>query len=124
MARLTDGRGCETVIEATGLQAPLDFAGEITGTRGRLVIAGYHQDGLRQVNLQMWNWKGLDVINAHERDRSVYVSGMRAAIEAAVGGRIDPGAFFTHTFPLERLQDAFVTLKERPPGFLKALVVV
>ena len=124
IARLTAGSGCETVIEATGLQAPLDLAGEIAATRARLVIAGYHQDGLRQINLQMWNWKGLDVVNAHERDRAVYVGGMRAALQAALGGRMDPQAFFTHTFPLDRLQEAFVALKERPPGFLKALVVV
>lgn len=120
--RLTDGRGCEVVIEATGRQAPLDLAGDITGTRGRLVIAGYHQDGPRQVNLQMWNWKGLDVINAHERDPAVYVEGIRAALQAALARRMDPRAFFTHTFPLERLQDAFAALRDRPPGFLKALV--
>ena len=35
VAKLTGGLGCDTVIEATGRQAPLDIAGEITGTRGR-----------------------------------------------------------------------------------------
>ncbi len=120
--RLTEGRGCEVVVEATGRQSPLDLAGDITATRGRLVIAGYHQDGPRQVNLQMWNWKGLDVINAHERDPAVYVEGIRAALQASLAGRMDPRAFFTHTFPLERLQDAFAALRDRPPGFLKALV--
>jgi D-arabinose 1-dehydrogenase-like Zn-dependent alcohol dehydrogenase len=43
---ITHGRGCERVIEATGCQWPLDVASEITGERGRLIIAGYHQDGL------------------------------------------------------------------------------
>src|SRR5690606_25646929 len=77
---LTGGSGCERVVEAVGLQGPLDLAGEITAERGRLIIAGFHQDGPRQVNMQMWNWRGLDVINAHERDPRVYVEGMRAAI--------------------------------------------
>src|SRR4051812_3632603 len=54
--QLTEGRWCERVIECTGLQWPLDLAGELTAERGRLVIAGYHQDGTRQVNLQLWNW--------------------------------------------------------------------
>jgi threonine dehydrogenase-like Zn-dependent dehydrogenase len=71
--RLTGGAMCERVIEAVGLQWPLDLAGEITGERGRLVIAGYHQDGKREVNMQMWNWRGIDVINAHERDPRAYV---------------------------------------------------
>ena len=31
------------------------------------------------MNLQMWNWQGLDVINAHERASAVYAAGMREA---------------------------------------------
>ena len=83
---LTGGRFCERVIEATGKQWPLDLAAELTAERGRLVIAGYHQDGPRQVNMQLWNWRGLDVINAHERDPAIYVHGVRAAVAAVAGG--------------------------------------
>ena len=36
---LTNGRGCERVIEAAGEQETLDLAGEIIGIRGRLIIA-------------------------------------------------------------------------------------
>jgi threonine dehydrogenase-like Zn-dependent dehydrogenase len=84
VAELTDGAMCDTVIEAVGQQWPLDLAAELTRERGRLVVAGYHQDGPRQVNMQLWNWRGLDVINAHERDPAVYLRGMRAAVEAVV----------------------------------------
>jgi len=119
---LTGGAFCDTVIEATGKQWPLDLAAELTGVRGRLVIAGYHQDGLRQVNLQLWNWRGLDVINAHERDPRVYREGVRAAVEAVTGGALDPAPLYTHTFPLEELADALNRTGERPDGFLKALV--
>jgi threonine dehydrogenase-like Zn-dependent dehydrogenase len=64
---LTNSAFCDVVIECTGMQWPLDLAGELTRERGRLVIAGFHQDGPRQVNMFLWNWRGLDVINAHER---------------------------------------------------------
>ena len=87
---LTGGALCERVVEAVGKQGPLDLAGELTAERGRLIVAGYHQDGPRQVNLWLWNWRGLDVINAHERDPKVYVEGMRAAVEAVAAGRLDP----------------------------------
>src|SRR5690606_24467233 len=53
---LTDGTMCDRVIEAVGAQWPLDLAGELTAEGARLVIAGYHQDGPRQVNMQLWNW--------------------------------------------------------------------
>jgi threonine dehydrogenase-like Zn-dependent dehydrogenase len=119
---LTDGVFCDRVIEATGKQWPLDLAGELTRERGMLVIAGYHQDGPRQVNMQLWNWRGLDVINAHERDPAVYLDGMRAAVDLVASGKLDPSPLYTHTFPLDRLGDALDATRDRPDGFLKALV--
>ena len=121
---LTDGAGCERVVEATGKQKPLDLAVELTAVRGRLVIAGYHQDGLRQVNMQLWNWRGLDVINAHERDPARYVEGMRAAVQAVLESRLDPAPLFTHRFSLEELPAALETANRRPDGFMKALICV
>ncbi|MFL5537917.1 MAG: zinc-binding dehydrogenase [Longimicrobiaceae bacterium] len=119
---LTGGVFCDRVIEAVGKQWPLDLSAELTRERGRLVIAGYHQDGPRQVNMQLWNWRGIDVINAHERDPQVYVDGIRAAVDAVASGRLDPSPLYTHTFPLDRLGDALNATRDRPEGFLKALI--
>jgi threonine dehydrogenase-like Zn-dependent dehydrogenase len=121
---LTSGKGCERVIEAVGQQGPLDLAAELTCERGRLVIAGYHQDGPRQVNLQLWNWRGLDVVNAHERNPSIYLEGMQAAVDAVASGRLEPFGLFTHTFRLDQLAGALDAMKARPGNFLKALVTV
>jgi threonine dehydrogenase-like Zn-dependent dehydrogenase len=121
---LTDGVFCDRVIEAVGKQWPLDLAGELTRERGRLVVAGYHQDGPRQVNMQLWNWRGIDVINAHERDPRVYVDGIRAAVDAVASGRLDPSPLYTHAFPLDRLGDALDATRDRPDGFLKALITM
>ncbi len=120
--QMTHERGCDCVIEAVGTQGPLDLATELTAVRGRLVIAGYHQDGPRQVNMQLWNWRGLDVINAHERDQAVYVAGMQAAAAAVASGRLDPTPLYTHRFPLAELDDACRLMQQRPDGFLKALI--
>ena len=116
--------GCDCVIEAVGNQAALDVASALVRTRGRLIIAGYHQDGPRQVNMQDWNWKGIDVINAHERDPAVYTRGLREAVELVATGRWQPGRFVTHRFPLEDLSEALRMMQRRPDGFLKALVTV
>jgi threonine dehydrogenase-like Zn-dependent dehydrogenase len=119
---LTNGRWCERVIEAVGHQWPLDLAGEMTGERGRLVIAGFHQDGLRQVNVQLWNWRGIDVCNAHERDPAVYAEGIRGAVELIRAGILDPAPLYTHRFALEELDKALELTRTRPDGFVKALV--
>jgi threonine dehydrogenase-like Zn-dependent dehydrogenase len=121
---LTGGGFCERVIEAVGKQWPLDLAAELTAERGRLVIAGYHQDGPRQVNMQLWNWRGLDVVNAHERDPAVYAQGVREAALAVASGRLDPSPLYTHLYPLEALDRALDATRDRPDGFLKALVIM
>jgi 2-desacetyl-2-hydroxyethyl bacteriochlorophyllide A dehydrogenase len=121
--RLTDGHLCDVVVEASGKQWPLDLSAEITAERGRLVIAGYHQDGPRQVNMQLWNWRGLDVINAHERDPEIYRQGMQAAVEMVASGALNPAPLYTHSYSLEEIGAAFETAANRPEGFMKALVL-
>jgi threonine dehydrogenase-like Zn-dependent dehydrogenase len=116
------GGGADCVVEATGLQEPLDLAAELVRVRGRLVIAGYHQDGPRRVDMQLWNWRGLDVINAHERERRVYRAGMQVAVDAVAAGALDPTPLYTHTVALDDLPRALELLHDRPDGFLKALV--
>ncbi len=119
---LTGGRGCVRVIECTGHQAPLDIAGDLVAEAGRLVIAGYHQDGKREVDLQQWNWKGIDVVNAHERSRDRVRRGMERAARALAA---DPSwaRLITHRFPLESLNAALGHAAKRPPGFVKAAVL-
>lgn len=122
--RLTGDRGCERVIECVGKQWPLDLSGELVAEGGRLVIAGYHQDGPRQVNMQMWNWKGIDIVSAHERDLAVVVQGVREAVDAVASGRLDPAPLYSHRYPLERLGEALDATRDKPEGFVKALVML
>jgi threonine dehydrogenase-like Zn-dependent dehydrogenase len=120
---LTQGALCPRVVEATGKPWPLDLAGDIAATRGTVVIAGYHQDGPRQINMQLWNWKGLDIINAHEREASKYVHGMRRALSAIESRELDPLPLYTHRYGLEDLGQALQVTHDRPDGFIKALVM-
>lgn len=124
VSALTEGRLCDRVIEAVGKQWPLDLAAELTAERGRLVIAGYHQDGPRQVNMWLWNWRGIDVINAHERDPMIYARGVREAVEAVASGRLDPAPLYTHRYPLERLGEALDATRDKPDHFVKAIITL
>lgn len=120
----TEGRGCSCVIEATGYQHSLDLASELVAERGRLVVAGFHQDGPRTVNMQSWNWRGIDVINAHERDPAVYAAGMRLAVTEVQQDGCDLTPLLTHELPFEELSNAFELARSRPDGFLKAYVTM
>lgn len=120
--QLTGGRLCDRVLEVTGHQGPLDLAARLVRVRGSLIIAGYHQDGTRTVDMRLWNWRGIDVINAHEREQIAYVRGVREAAAAVAEGLLDPRPLYTHEFELAQIGDAFTTAVARPDGFLKALV--
>lgn len=72
--------------------------------------------------MQMWNWRGLDVINAHEREQTVYMQGIRDAVEAMSSGQLDPRPLYTHTFELEQIGAALEMARSRPDGFMKALI--
>jgi threonine dehydrogenase-like Zn-dependent dehydrogenase len=119
---LTSGKGCDRVIECTGKQWPLDLASAIVGEYGKLIIAGYHQDGLRKVNMQEWNWKAIDLINAHERDPKKYKQGIQEAIEAVEKGILKPNELLTHTFSFDQLQEGLDLLTEGPEGYIKGYV--
>jgi len=112
----------DVVVEAAGTQEALDTASRLVAARGRLVVAGFHQDGPRTVDLQSWNWRGIDVINAHERDPAVVVDAMREAARLAADGTLDLRELVTHELSLDELDRAFELAATRPPGFLKAVV--
>jgi threonine dehydrogenase-like Zn-dependent dehydrogenase len=73
--------------------------------------------------MQRWNWHGLDVINAHERDELIYVQGMREAADIVSRGNIQLEDLVSHRFPIEQIAEGFRLAEERPEGFLKGVVV-
>jgi len=119
---LTGGRLADTTIEAVGLQWPLDLAAEITREGGRLVIAGYHQDGPRQVNMQLWNWRAFEIVNAHERDQAKMMEAMRQAVATMASGRIDVTPLLSGPWPLERLGEVLDATRDKPGAFVKGWV--
>lgn len=123
LRNLTAGELCERVIECTGLEAPLNLAIQITGVKGRLIVAGFHQDGMRSIDLQTLNWRGIDLISAHERNPNSYIKGIKNAIVAIQTGAMDPFPLFTHTYALWETDKAYEMLRQRPEGFVKALVI-
>jgi threonine dehydrogenase-like Zn-dependent dehydrogenase len=117
-----NGRLCDVVVETAGRQATLDWAGRLTKAHGRLVIAGRH-DGPRQVDLQLWNQRNLEIHNAHDDDPASILEGMRDASDALCSGRLTIAPLLTHRLGLDQLETALELSEKRPLGFVKAFVV-
>lgn len=110
-----------TVFEVSGSQPGLDLASRLVAEHGTLSIVGYHR-GRRTVDMEAWNDKALDVVNGHVRDRDRLRESTERGLAMAASGRVDIAALVTHRFPLDRVDDAFAALAEKPPGFVKAVI--
>jgi L-iditol 2-dehydrogenase len=122
VAGLTDGRGVDVAIEATGTQPALSMLAGVTRMSGTVAIAGYHQGEPRLVDLAAWNWNAFRIANAHFRDVGVIMHGMRTAGRLLSSKRVAMEPLVTHRFPLDRIGEAFATAVEKPEGFVKAVV--
>ena len=115
-------RGFDVVVEASGAQSALTLAGELVRAHGLLSIVGYHQGGQREVDVAMWNWKAIDVVNAHVRRHADLMESMRIGLALEARGLIDLASLVTHRYTLNEVDRAFADLQEKPPGFIKAAV--
>ena len=120
---LTEGRGADASFEVTGVQAPLQMLGDVTRMSGKVVIVGYHQGGLRQINLAYWNWMAFQILNAHFRDIQVIQRGMRIGMRLLTSGRLSLDGLVTHRFSLADVNEAFRIAHEKPVGFVKSTVI-
>jgi threonine dehydrogenase-like Zn-dependent dehydrogenase len=113
--------GYDVVIEASGTEAGLALATELARPHGSLAIMGYHQQA-RTVDMQAWNYKALNVINAHVRDVHRLRRSTQRALDLAAAGRINPASLITHRYTLANIDNAFADLERKPEGFVKGIV--
>lgn len=121
---LTGGSGADVSFEATGAQAPLTLLGEVTRMSGKVVVVGFHQGGMRELPLAYWNWMAFEIINAHFREISTIMRGMRIGMRLLTSGRLSLDELVTHRFRLSDIGQAFQTAQEKPQGFVKSTVLM
>ena len=117
-----EGKGFPIVAEVTGKQDALTLAGDMVAVHGNLIIIGYHQKGKREINLERWNRKAFDIVNAHERRRDVRVSSMKKAFSLIQAGLLDIKDLVTHEFKPEEINEAYGYMDEKPDGFIKGVI--
>lgn len=121
---LTGGKGADVCFEVGGVESTLNLAAELCRMEGKLVIFGYHP-GPRKINdLGFWNWMAFDIINAHFRNIDTILKGSRIGMELLNEGKISMSSLITHTYPLEKIEEAFTAAKEKPKGFIKSVLVM
>jgi threonine dehydrogenase-like Zn-dependent dehydrogenase len=120
---LGTSRGCDVVVEASGTQPGLTLAGKMVRAHGILSILGYHQGQPREIDMEMWNWKAIDVVNAHVRRHEDLMSSMKIGLDLMAVSKFSFEPLVTHRFGLDGVDEAYAALLAKPSGFVKAIIV-
>jgi threonine dehydrogenase-like Zn-dependent dehydrogenase len=117
------GEKADVVFEIGGTEKTLNLAANLCRMEGKLVIFGFHPGPRIISDLGYWNWMAFDIINAHFRDLGAILNGTRAGMEMLNSNKISLAPLITHTFSLEDINQAFAAAKDKPAGFVKAVIV-
>jgi threonine dehydrogenase-like Zn-dependent dehydrogenase len=119
-------KGIDVSVEASGSQGGLQLAGDMTAVHGVLSIVGYHQGhgGMRNVNVELWNWKAISVINAHERRSEVHMKQMEAGLKLIANNKLNMKDLITNVYSLSEVDKAYDAIKSKPAGFIKSVIKI
>ena len=105
---LTDGRGPDIYIEASGSVASLRTGFEVLRKAGRLVVFGvYGQEATLDFNI-VSEFKELEILGGHVSPNT-YPLAIKYLAERTVGWEV----MVTHTFPLAQYEEA-IRIKDEP----------
>ena len=114
----------DLVIEAAGGQAALDLCGDLVAQHGRIVLIGYHEsnDGMRNVNMKLWNFKAIDVVNGHVRRHDEKLAAMEKGIRWLSEGKLVMQPL-VRQYALENVDQAFRDFEANDDGLFKAVLI-
>lgn len=122
--KLTDNKGVDISFEVGGVQSTLDLVPKITRMEGKVVIFGYHP-GKRIINdLGYWNWMAYNIINGHFRNMDKILDGSRRGLNMVNTKKILMKRLVTHKYKLNEIEEAFLAAKNKPDGFIKAVIMM
>jgi len=118
--RLTEGRGVDVAIEALGTQATFENALRVVRAGGTVSSLGVYS-GKLSVPLEpfaagLGDHKIVTTLCPGGKER------MRRLMELVRHGRLDLRPLLTHTFPLDRITEAYALFGQRKDGVIKVAI--
>ena len=113
----------DLVVEAAGVAETLKEAGDFVRTGGRLSIFAWHHTP-RAVDFGLWHMRGLTVLNAAPMISTDHnVQHMQRAVRLLESGLFDQRRLVTHRHPTSAAQEAMELASERPPEYIKGVLL-
>ncbi|PZG18962.1 alcohol dehydrogenase catalytic domain-containing protein [Nonomuraea aridisoli] len=113
--------GFDVVVEFTGKAAGLKLAGDLVTRHGTLCVAGYHHDGPRELDVELW-YRGVTIVNGFSGERRRTMAALREGLRLMADRRLTLEPLITHTVSLDDVDRGFGYLADRPAGFVKCVV--
>jgi threonine dehydrogenase-like Zn-dependent dehydrogenase len=119
---LTGGTFADRVIEAVGKQWPLDLAAEITRSAGGWWWPAITRTGRARSTCSSGTGAGWTSSTPTSATRRCTSTASAPPWTRSPAGGLDPSSLYTHGYALDELGRALDDTRDRPDGFLKALV--
>jgi threonine dehydrogenase-like Zn-dependent dehydrogenase len=119
---ITGGHGVDCAIEALGSEVSFQNAMKVTKPGGTVSNVGYHGKG-DLVGIPRLDW---GVGMAEKSIRTGLCPGGRLRMERMLlllqNKRVDPTSMTTHTYPFDKLDEAFNVMDQKLDGVIKPLI--
>ena len=114
----------EIVVEAAGVPSAVDLCTDLVTQHGKITLVGYHESngGMRSVNMQLWNFKAIDVINGHVRRHDEKMQAMAKGIDLLAAGKLVTEPLVLQ-YALDNVEKAFADFAANKEGLFKAVLV-
>jgi L-iditol 2-dehydrogenase len=106
--KATDGRGVDTVIEASGDSGAMDFALQVVRRGGRVVQTGINAEDRTSFQASLARLKGATIL-VQRRMRDEYPEAIRLVKDK----KVDVECIVSHRFPLTEAKQAFAMAVKR-----------
>ncbi len=114
---LTDDRGVDVVFEVSGSPKAFENALRVVRSGGTIVQIGIFEEEEIPLKPALLIDKELDIKGVFR-----YANAYEPAIRLAASGKVKLKPLITHTFPLDRIQEAFKVVMERIGNPIKVIV--
>lgn len=115
--------GFDAVFEVTGNGQALQMASRMVKGHGYLEIVGFHT-GFREIDMRLWNIKGLNVINGHDKRMGKRGEYIRTYMELVRCKKVSFEALMTNGYSLEEIDRGFSDMVNKTQGYIKGYVRV
>ncbi|KAF4966172.1 hypothetical protein FSARC_6131 [Fusarium sarcochroum] len=117
--KLTDGKGCDSVIEAVGVPTTFDLCQQLLAVGGVLANVGVHGTKVDLHLQNLWD-KNISITT-----RLVDAVTTPMLLKLVQSGKLQPSQLITHNFKLSEMEKAYQTFGEASKhGALKVLINV